>query len=370
MLLITVAALAALGIAVFAGGMVLDRPELAMFGAIIVIGVGGSAMATGVQVQDGQVVDDVTKRVALDDVSLSEFSQERDVSGRDTDPTGVAFNDTGSRMYVSGASNAEVYQYDAADWGVSSAAYERGLSVAAEDNEPTGLAVAGQGRFLYVSGDETDRVYQYEMSDPYNVSTAGVLRFIDVSSFTTTPRAVEFADQGSLMYLVDGSDSEIEQFSLNDPYNISSASQEAAVDTSAQTSAPTGVAFGKNGSRMLLSGGTDDVVYQYSLTSDYEASTASFTGSTLNTSADVDGLAGLEYEDNGRLVIVPGQRSSSLAAYDSARNDTREVTRNTYRDVSTVSSFPLDVVILLLGAVMLIGGSGEASEADTGEGRR
>ena len=54
MLLEAAAAFAVLGIVMFGFGLVFERPELAMFGAIIVIGIGGVGVVQGYQIQDGE----------------------------------------------------------------------------------------------------------------------------------------------------------------------------------------------------------------------------------------------------------------------------------------------------------------------------
>lgn len=45
-----------------------------------------------------------------------------------------------------------------------------------------------------------------------------------------------------------------------------------------------------------------------------------------------------------------------------SENETVEVVNHTYEDVEIHGDFPLPIVVLLLGAVMLIGAAGEASE--------
>lgn len=55
MILEAAAAIGVLGLILFVAGFATDRPELAMFGALFVIGVGAGGMIDGYQVQTGEV---------------------------------------------------------------------------------------------------------------------------------------------------------------------------------------------------------------------------------------------------------------------------------------------------------------------------
>lgn len=55
MILTSAAVVAGLGFVLFIAGSALDRPEVAMFGAIIVVGIGGTGAMDGYQVKTGEV---------------------------------------------------------------------------------------------------------------------------------------------------------------------------------------------------------------------------------------------------------------------------------------------------------------------------
>lgn len=56
MLLEVAGVFALLGIGMFVVGLAYDRPELMMFGAIIMVGIGGTGVVQGYQVQDGETM--------------------------------------------------------------------------------------------------------------------------------------------------------------------------------------------------------------------------------------------------------------------------------------------------------------------------
>lgn len=364
MILQTFAVLVALGLVVFAIGMVFDRPDVSVVGALMVIGVGAMAVQGGIQVADGHNTRVVETQVADDDIGTMEHVQSVDVSDRDASPTGLAFDDAGERMYMSGRSSGEVHWYNTSDWGLGIITHRGFFDTSAQDANLSAVAVEGDGRWLFVVGEETDSLYTYKMSEPYNVTTASPVRSFDLSTRSSGPKAVEFSNQGSDMWIVSENAAEIDHYDLSDPYNTSAASFDDSYDTSSQTAAPTGMAFGDGGTRMLISGSNDDTIYQYRLSSPYELSSASYTGNSFDAGGEVNVLGGVEYEDAGRKVLVPDTNQGELIQYDSAQTATQKETRTVYRDIEEISAFPLETIVVILGAFLTWVAAGRMSEAD------
>lgn len=368
MILQTAALLLAVGFIAYALGKVTDRPGVAMIGAIVVIGVGATAMTGGIQVATGEDVTERTNTVEqrYDDIGMSTHLQTVDVSGTAPGPSGMAFDDMGSEMYVSSASGGTVEHYDTADWGLGITTHIGSLDVSAQDATPTGVVVEGSGEYLFLAGEGSDNIYRYTMSDPYNLSSAQVSGSLDVSGDSTGPRAVEFASAGSEMYVISQDSADVDKYELSTAYNLSTASLVKTFDVSAQASSPTGLAFGSDGTRMLIADSSSNSIYQYSLGTPYDVGTASYTGYSLATGGEVNQLSGVEYESNGTITLVPDQQQDNLVEYDSSGTEEVTVTdsETEYEDIQTQEGFPVGVVIISLGAVLLLGVTGEASERE------
>ncbi|WP_414836479.1 hypothetical protein [Candidatus Nanohalococcus occultus] len=104
------------------------------------------------------------------------------------------------------------------------------------------------------------------VQSPYDVSTASFSQSFDLSS----PREysyvsdVSWDDEGSRMYVVSAGGSVFE-YSVSSPYDVSTASFSQSFDVSDQSTELGGMAWGDDGSRMYVSGYTAGSVYEYGL---------------------------------------------------------------------------------------------------------
>jgi propanediol dehydratase small subunit len=364
MLLITAGALSGLAVLLFGLGLATGRYELAMFGAVIMVGAGASAVVDGVQVKDGEVSYNRTNTVPLDDISGSGHVLDRPYT-EGSAPSGASFSGDGSRLYVSERDGGVVRSFGLSPWAVGAARERRSLDVSQNDAAPTGVDVAGGGSVLAVSGDDTDSLYVYRMADSHNLTNATLSSQLDVGDKAGSPSAVELEAGGDRLYVADSAEAEVEQYELAEPYNVSTATHLASLSVSAQTGAPTGLAFGGSGSVMLVSGDAGSV-HRYGLATAYSVASAGYSGSSLalDTGSEPEGV---EYERGRELVVVPESNYSRLTVYESTGAETVSVSEQTYSDVETHTGFPLGLVLVLLGAVMLMGGAGEASEEGRSE---
>ena len=87
------------------------------------------------------------------------------------------------------------------------------------------------------------------------------------------PTGLIFTSDGSIMFVLSFSNSDISEYSLSTPWNISTASYVEAFDASTQATNMRGLSFKDDGTKMYLVSNSTDTVYQYS----------SGTGSTTAT---------------------------------------------------------------------------------------
>lgn len=111
MILTTVAVLVGIGLALFATGHHFDRPEIAMFGAIIIIGVGAGGAVDGYQVQTGEV--QVTENTAENETVTTINETYDDVSVHTEFPLAIVLLLLGAVMLIGAsgeASEADIEQ--------------------------------------------------------------------------------------------------------------------------------------------------------------------------------------------------------------------------------------------------------------------
>ena len=190
------------------------------------------------------------------------------VSSQETNPNSLAFGDSGTKMYVGGTRNNDsVYQYSLSTaWDLSSASYaSKSLDVSSQSNGPYGLAFKSDGTKLFVLGNLNDTVYQYSLSTAWDLSTASY----DSVSFSVTtqdniPQDISFNSDGTKFFVVGNQNDSVYQYSLNTAWDLSTASYDSvSFSVTTQEGLPLGLAFKSDGTKMFVIGSFQDTVYQY-----------------------------------------------------------------------------------------------------------
>lgn len=117
----------------------------------------------------------------------------------------------------------------------------------------------------------------------WDVTTASFSHQLDVSAQEFTVLGVSFKTDGTKMYIVGISSDRVFQYSLTTPWDLSTASYDSvSFSVNAQDSNPQDVTFRTDGTRMYVVGQAD-AIHQYALSSPWDVSTASFTKSLAVT---------------------------------------------------------------------------------------
>lgn len=228
-----------------------------------------------------------------------------DVTTYGDGPTGVCFSPAGTKMYIMGAADDRVYQYTLSTaWDVSTASYANKFkSVNAQDIYPRGLAFSTGGTKMYMFGLNTKKVFQYTLSTAWDVSTASYAdKSLDASAKVTDPKGVCFSDDGTEMYLTthEPYDTKIFQYSLTTAWDVSTASYTAEYEAgSPAAGAFYGLCFKSDGLKMFVMEYSSNLptIFQYTLSTAWDITTASYA----NKKYDLKDIA----VENGDLFVKP-----------------------------------------------------------------
>ena len=107
----------------------------------------------------------------------------------------------------------------------------------------------------------------YCFATAWDVSTASYdSKYKDVNSEDGYPFDVAFKPDGSKMYIVGYDNKTVYQYSLSTAWDVSTASYNSkSKSVSSEDSSPRSVAFKSDGSKMYIVGTGNDTVYQYSM---------------------------------------------------------------------------------------------------------
>jgi hypothetical protein len=170
-------------------------------------------------------------------------------------------------MYVTGYGSDAVHQYSLSTaWDISTASFDSvTFSVSSEDTTPRGVFFKSDGSKMYIAGDLNKRIYQYTLSTAWDLSTASY----DSVSFSiigqeSTLEDLFFKSDGTKLYIIGSGQDEINQYSLSTAWDISTASFDSIIfKTTDQETAPAGMFFKSDGTVMYIIGVSGDDVNQY-----------------------------------------------------------------------------------------------------------
>jgi len=258
-------------------------------------------------------------RFDLSNNSASYDSVSFSVASEDTSPLGIAFNNTGTKMYVVGVSNDSVHQYSLSTaFDLSTASYDNvSFSVASEDGAPYDIAFNNTGTKMYVIGNASDSVYQYSLSTAFDLSTAGYDSVsFSVASEDANPYDIAFNNDGTKMYVVGNSSDSVHQYSLSTAFDLSTAGYDSvSFSVASEDANPYGLAFNNDGTKMYMVGPVSDSVHQYTLSTAFDLSTAGYDSVSFSVASEEGSPIDLAFNNTGTKMYVVGISSDSVYQY-------------------------------------------------------
>lgn len=257
------------------------------------------------------------------------------------------FGDSGTKMYVMGGTNDTVYQYTLSTaWNVSTATYaSKSLSVTALDATPTGLFFKSDGTKLYIVGATNDIVASYTLSTAWDVSTGTADYSTKSFSVATQITAVDsftsifIGDSGTKMYALNGNlatTDTIFQYTLSTAWDIASASYASkSFSVNTQDATTTSIFFKSDGTKLYVLGATNDTIYQYTLSTAWDISTASYDSVSFSVTGQETVPSGLFFDSSGTRMYVTG----------STGDDVNQYSLSTAWDLSTASFVRVSVAV-------------------------
>ncbi|WP_363467232.1 hypothetical protein [Halogeometricum borinquense] len=218
------------------------------------------------------------------------YQKSFNISSQGSFPSGIAFGDSGTKMYVSGESVNEIHQYALSTaYDVSSASYSKSRDIGSLTSSPTDISFGDSGNKMYVTGDNSEKILQYALSTAYDVSSASYSKSFDVSSKDEIPQGIRFTSDGSKMHVVGVQDSTIYHYSLSTAYDVASATYSESTYIGDQEDGPSGIAFSDDETQMFVTGRIGDHVYQYSIGGPTDLTVSDGDGHTVSLGDLTDG---------------------------------------------------------------------------------
>ena len=259
---------------------------------------------------DGVAVGYDLSGAAYDSVSFS-------VSGQETVPRAVTFKSDGTKMYVMGSTGDDVNEYSLSTaWDVSTASYTTVFSVSSQETVPSGMFFKPDGTAFYIVGNNTDSAYQYSLSTAWNISTASYASKSLNLSTASSPQGLYFKSDGTKAYFLGLTNDTVYQYSLSTAWDISTGSYDSvSFSVTTQSFLPYDLTFKPDGTKMYVTGVGNQAIYQYSLSTAWDLSTASYDSISFSTSSQDTSPNGMAFKSDGTKMYIIGNNSDTIYQY-------------------------------------------------------
>jgi DNA-binding beta-propeller fold protein YncE len=265
---------------------------------------------------------DGTKIYTVDSSSdeIREFSAPQPWSSRDltenyayvttsqqNSPAALYIKPDGTKVYLTGFGQDAVHEYDLSTaWDLSTIAYNnKTVSISSEETNATGLFFKTDGTKMYVCGISGDDINEYDLSTAWDVSTASYSQRFSVSAQDTAPRDVHFKSDGLTMYITGDTGNTIDEYSLSTAWDVSTASYSQSKGVGSYETVPASVAFKPDGSMMFVTGTSGDDITEYII------APMEFNVNSQQTTAE-----GVFFKTDGTKMYTIGATSDAIHEYN------------------------------------------------------
>ena len=246
---------------------------------------------------------------SYDSVSFSFAAQEG--NGR-----GLFFKPDGTKMYITGQAGGVVVEYGLSPaWDVSTASFVQSFSVFSQITQVSGLFFKPDGTKMYVADLDGDDVSEYNLSTAWDISTASYLQNFSIAAQNTAPWDLFFKPDGTQFYFVGSSGNTVYEYSLSTAWDVSTASFVQGFSVAGQEGFATSLFFTADGSKMFISGQNSDLVHQYSLSTPWNIGSASYDSISFSITSQDIYVTSLFFKPDGTKMYIAGGETDSIFQY-------------------------------------------------------
>ena len=336
-----------------------------------------TVMSVGVDIQSFFVAGSGTKFYFIDattdtitcctastayDINSIDWGAEYYSAVTEADPQGVTFNSDGTKMYIVGSSGDEVNQYSLSTaYSVKTATHDGVYRIYTYETFPVSVSFKTDGTKMYILGSTSRSIYEFTLSTAWTI-TSGVT-YVGrsyIGDLVNEPSGMEFRkDNGSKIYITDSLNKTIVEYNLTTPWAVASSGgipQTDVFDLKDYDDLPTGIHLSSNGDKFYIVGDTDEDIYEFDMSADWDIKTASYNSVKYVLQIGSNKTQDIFFNDDGTICYVLEMGRNSLAQF----------VLSTAWDLSTIS---MQYVMNLSYTTMHSGVEGPTGVAFTNEGK-
>lgn len=201
------------------------------------------------------------------------------------------------------------------NWNISNASYQSSLYINAREDVIQGVFMGNYGTRMYICGHTNDRIDQYDLSTAHDLSTATYSKTLSVSGYTGYPQDLCFDRTGTRFYFVDASSARVVQFNLSQAWELNTASYVGALTISAYIPSPDGICISDDGTKMLGISDSSDKISTINLSTPYLITSGTDASKDLSILAKDGTSCAVCASNDGTVVWFVGRTSDYVHEY-------------------------------------------------------
>ena len=190
------------------------------------------------------------------------------------------------------------------------------FSISGQEANPEGIAFNTDGTKMFIVGKTGDDVNEYECTQFFDVSTCTVDSGdpFSVSSDDTAPSGIAFNTDGTKMFVLGDGGNDVNEYACSTGFDVSTCHGADDKDISGQEANALAMAFNSDGTKMFIGGFAGDDVNEYTLSTASDVSSTTFVDafSILTHEGKITGLA---FDTNGHRMFIVGQGGVEMNEY-------------------------------------------------------
>lgn len=266
----------------------------------------------------------VPQILTVGDERLLDFASYMGINGDVTTRASRAtdFSPNGSTMYVIGKASHDIRQFRlSTPWNVSTASEQGRFDLLDDLTSQVQENFAANG--IYIDKENGKRVWvfnrteiwEFSLGTPWDITTASPTGYKDLSDHIVRGHDIDFKPDGTRIFIDDRIEGVIFQYDLSNPWNIESIDQpDYVLDISSRQVAVRGTQFAPEGDRMFNMDTGAERIYEFKLSEPYELRSASFYGS-YSVGSQVDEPTGLTFKPDFTRFYVTSEFEEKIYQY-------------------------------------------------------
>ena len=240
------------------------------------------------------------------------------VAGQETSPQGMTFSADGTKLFVVGDTGNDVTQYSLGTaFDITDTVNVDGtFNVGGQEGTPRGLTFSDDGMTLFVVGQSGgNRINYYSLTTAFDV-TSGVSHSGLYNLTETNVTGISFSNDGTKMFVSASASANVGQYTLDTAFDLSdTVTRDGAHSIAAQQDVATDVQFNADGSKMFVTGNTNDEINVYSLSNAFDITSGVTFESVTSFTTEETGIGGIAFNPDGSKLFIIGFDEMEINQY-------------------------------------------------------